>query len=66
MAVKLKITVYVPETKEFMVYETFNKNRSICCPICGRWYSEYYFQTHFSKIHNKYIFKTEIVKESDK
>jgi len=54
MVKTLIIRCYVPETKNFIIYKTIAKNNSISCPICGRWYANYYIRFHMMQIHSKY------------
>ncbi|MEM3414952.1 MAG: hypothetical protein QXS21_05495 [Thermoproteota archaeon] len=56
---KLKITVIEPTTKNTIVYEALSTSKTISCPICGRWYANYYLRTHLYSIHNKMILKVE-------
>jgi hypothetical protein len=60
--VKLKILCYIPRKMQKIAYTTYNKNRSIQCPICGRWYAEYYIRQHLRQIHEIYVFKIEEVR----
>ncbi len=53
----MKILVYVPETYNIIVYDVKVKGNIISCPICGRWYANYYIGEHLRRIHNKYIIR---------